>query len=246
MGVKHSLRGVFVVGTSTGVGKTFFSCLVCCVLQDLGVCVQPRKPIESGVDDMLLRARTSDAGLLQKAVSGRVSLDEICRYPIPYAISPKRACEICKKHVSLHQLTASCQVSPQEFVVVEGAGGILSPIAEDGNCADLVSLLELPCIVVAPNHIGCINHVLLTMEALRARCLKVLAVVLNATAPIEDTLYDSELELAEYLDVTLCKIPFCNTSKDKMHARAQVAKLASLLLCTDEVGKHPSSQDSGQ
>ena len=224
-----------MVGTDTGVGKTFFSCLACRVLQDLGVCVQPRKPIESGVDDMLfLRKQTSDAGLLKKAVAGRVSLDEICRYNIPHAISPKRACEICQKRVSIHQLSASCKVSSREFVVVEGTGGILSPIAEDGNCADLASLLELPCVVVAPNRIGCINHTLLTVEALRARCIKVLAIVLNATSSIKDPLYDSGLELAEYIDVTLCKIPFCNTSKDEMHARAQVAKLADLLLCTNE------------
>ena len=88
-------------------------------------------------------------------------------------------------------------------MLVEGAGGFYSPLAEDGLNADLAQALQLPVILVAADRLGAINDVLLTTEAIRSRGLSLLAIVLNATAANREAQLDNLADLRERLDVPI-------------------------------------------
>ena len=198
---KH--QGVFIAGTDTGVGKTFIACLLTRLLHQQGTAVQPRKPVETGVEagaeaganaeveakvEAEARIATvpdnapcplSDAQLLCRAVEGTITADQIRPFALPLPISPRTAARLHGQKLHIAQLIRACTVKPREFAIIEGAGGLLSPIAEDGSCADLITALALPSILVADNRVGCINHIALTLEAMQARAIPLLAIVLN-------------------------------------------------------------------
>ncbi len=168
--------GIFVTGTDTGVGKTWVGVRLLNLLRAMGRQLVPRKPVESGWQDDVTRTDT-----WQLAQAAGVSPDEVCRYRMKAALAPPRAAWLEGKALTLSGLVESCYFGTQvgQFMFVEGAGGFYSPIAEDGLNADLAELLNLPLLVVTEDRVGCINHVLLTIEAAERRGLKIAGIVLN-------------------------------------------------------------------
>ncbi|MEA3405416.1 MAG: dethiobiotin synthase [Pseudomonadota bacterium] len=188
--------GFFITGTDTDVGKTYVSGCIAHTLIESGVTVIPRKPIASGCikqsDGSLL---SEDALFLQQACQSPDSLDKICPNQFEPPISPQTAIEQAGLFISTQDLIEVCQPPKQakekEVYLVEGAGGFYSPLCSDGLNEDLAKALELPVILVVKNELGCINHTLLTLNAIKQAGLKTLCIVLNFTG---DTNFANGLE----------------------------------------------------
>jgi len=152
------VRGVFVTGTDTGVGKTVLSAALLLRYPDATYW----KPIQTGSDD--------DTAEVRRLSGGRV-IDKGIRLPDP--VSPHLAAQRAGVTIDLNRL-----IPPSGLCVVEGAGGVLVPVNESQLMADFMVKLGLPILIATRSTLGTINHTLLTLEALRARSLKIAGVVM--------------------------------------------------------------------
>lgn len=150
----------FITGTDTGVGKTVLTALLAAFLRKRGVNVAALKPICSGGRE--------DARILHKASGGTLTLDEINPWYFHAPIAPVLAAKREKKSVTLAKVLVHIRAAQNNFdvVLVEGAGGLLSPLGKNFDSRDLLMALDATPIVVAMNKLGTVNHLLLTLEAL--------------------------------------------------------------------------------
>lgn len=218
------MRGLFVTGTDTGVGKTRVATALAHALAARGVRVHARKPVESGVDD---RDGPLDAQALREAAGAHEPLDVVCPLRLRAPLSPERAAVLEGVNLELDALIASARqgVRDDGFVLVEGAGGFLSPIARGALNADLARALALPVLVVAADRLGTLNHTLLTVEAVRARGLEVAGVVLSAPTAGGDARMDNAGDLERWLGFPVMRLPH---GGDAPAWRAEAAALAGL------------------
>jgi dethiobiotin synthetase len=175
--MKLGRRGLFVTGTDTGVGKTVVGCALAEMLRQRGVDVGVMKPIETGVGPQ----GPLDAIALVEAAGVDDPLGLVCpqRFDLPAAPSIAAAHE--GRSVDL-QAVRSAYAALRErhaFLLVEGAGGVLVPIAPGYSMVDLMGELALPLLVVARAALGTVNHTQLTLEALERRGLDLAGVVIS-------------------------------------------------------------------
>jgi len=169
--------GCFVSGSDTGAGKTVVGCAIARALRARGVDVGVLKPIETGVGE----AGPLDAIALREAAGSRETIDAICPQQFALAAAPTAAAAHEGRAVDLGAIDrafAGC-AERHDFVLVEGAGGLLVPVAPGVAMADLAARFELPLIIAARAALGTINHTLLTLEAATSRGLDVLGVVIS-------------------------------------------------------------------
>jgi|ERR1043166_155293 dethiobiotin synthetase len=153
-------RIIVITGTDTGVGKTVLTALLASHLRAGGANAAALKPISSGARD--------DARALHRA-SGRVlTLDDTNPWHFRAALAPLLAARRERKRVMLREVVAQVHAvaHPFDTVLIEGAGGLLSPLGEDFSTRELIAALGAQVIVVAKNQVGVVNHVRLTLEAL--------------------------------------------------------------------------------
>lgn len=183
----RSLQGVFVVGTDTEVGKTYQSALLARKLAG-AMRVGVYKPVASGVDmvDPLSRA-ASDAEILRDASRGEWPIERVCPQYFRAAVAPPVAARLegCSVDEMLLVTGAHWWREECEFLIVEGAGGVLSPVSDSLTVLDLAERLGFPVAIVAVNRIGVVNQVLLAVQAIDARGLDVKAIVLNNMSCLE-------------------------------------------------------------
>jgi len=153
-------RIFFITGTDTGVGKTVLTALLTRFLSERGVRAAALKPVCSG--------GRADARVLHAAQAGALTLDEINPWHFRAPVAPSLAARRENTTVKLPQVLAYLRALQKRFdlLLVEGAGGLLSPLGDNFNSHDLISALRATPIVVAPNKLGVVNHILLTLEAL--------------------------------------------------------------------------------
>lgn len=205
-----AIKGLFITGTDTGVGKTFIGAGLARALYGQGLDVQPRKPAESGCLVQDGQVMPADGMAYHAAVNASIPLNIITPYRYQTALAPPQAAQREQRHVTLDQLQQAVLegVGNHSFLLVEGAGGFYSPIAMDGLNADLASGLQLPVLIVAANRLGCINHILLTVEAAQHRNLAVSHIILNAGD--DNTVQQSNLDaLTGLVNVPLLHVPAC-------------------------------------
>ena len=154
------MNGLFVTGTDTGVGKTVLTSLLTRHLRERGVAVAALKPICSG--------GRADARALHSSLDGALTIDEINPWHFRAPLAPLLAARREHRRVDLANVLAHVRSVQRRFdvVLVEGAGGLLSSLGEDFNARDLIIALRAVPIIVCPNRLGVVNHVLLTVEAL--------------------------------------------------------------------------------
>ncbi|MGH1536598.1 MAG: dethiobiotin synthase [Gammaproteobacteria bacterium] len=205
-------KGLFITGTDTDVGKTYIGSQIAIQLDGMGISVVPRKPIESGCQLSDGELQPEDAKKYFDAVKGKVPLEDICPFRFQPAISPQRAARLANTPINTKDTIHACMknVSEMDYVVVEGAGGFYSPICEDGLNADLAIALQLPILLIANDQLGCINHILLTIEAIEKRNLKINAVVLNSQQQTHDDAMNNVEDLKALVD-----IPVFSVGKDE-------------------------------
>jgi dethiobiotin synthetase len=184
----------FITGTDTDVGKTVLTTLLTRFLRKRGVNVAALKPVCSGGRD--------DARTLHAALNGALSLDEINPWHFRPPIAPLLAARRERKRVTLADVFAHVRAIRKRFdvVLIEGAGGLLSPLGENFDSRDLITALCATPMVVCPNRLGTVNQVLLTLEALpesfRARARVVL---MSPPKPDAATASNAKL-LVEFFD----------------------------------------------
>ncbi len=180
--------GLFVVGTDTGVGKTFLTARIARQLLGEGVSVGVYKPVCSGcenpeADDPVWE----DVEILAEALEYRFPKERICPQTFRAALAPPVAARLENRSVSHEQILAGVSWWRQNMqtLLVEGVGGLLCPISEGWTVCDLAEKLGFPLLVVGRLGLGTINHTLLTVEVARQRGLPVAGIVLNETRPGE-------------------------------------------------------------
>ncbi len=161
-----------IIGSDTGVGKTVLTALLTRRLRERGVRVAALKPICSGGRD--------DARQLHSAGGKTLALDEVNPWHFRAPLAPLIAARRESKSVNLRDVVQHIgQVNRRfETVIVEGAGGLLSPLGENFDSLDLLLKLRAMPILVCPNRLGAINQVLLVRKALPKAAAKKLQVVL--------------------------------------------------------------------
>ena len=170
------MRGVFVTGTDTGVGKTVLAGAICSALAERGESVAAFKPVVTGLDEEP-GEWPRDHELLA-AASGRRP-DEVAPYLFGPPVSPHYAAELAGERVEPARLVDAARSAPADALVCEGVGGLLVPLTPGYLVRDLALDLGLPLVIAARTGLGTINHTLLTVEAARAAGLSVVAVVMT-------------------------------------------------------------------
>ena len=185
-----ALPGLFVVGTDTGVGKTRVASAIARSLVEQGRRVGVLKPVATGVGgDGDGNARGEDVARLIAAAGGSIDPDRVAPLwfaePLAPVVAARRLggrLEMAEVHRAVDAALA-WWLGRAEFLLVEGVGGLLCPMAEGTTVADLAIRLDYPLLVVARRGLGTLNHTLLTIEAARHRGLRVAGVVLNGASP---------------------------------------------------------------
>jgi dethiobiotin synthetase len=169
-------RTIFITGTDTGVGKTVLTALLARFLRGRGSNVVALKPVCSG--------GRADARALHHALGGVLTLDEINPWHFRVGLAPSLAAGLEKKIVKLSPVLAHIRATRKKFKVtlVEGAGGLLSPLGKDFDSRDLMTALRARPVIVAQNKLGVVNHILLTLEALPKELRAKASVVLMTPA----------------------------------------------------------------
>lgn len=222
--------GVFITGTDTGVGKTFISIQLIHALKAKGINVIPRKPVESGCERVKNVLRPADALALQAAVGQAIDLNEICPYKLERPLSPERAAWLEGIDLRLHALETACLAPTDCFLLVEGAGGFYSPLAADGLVADLAERLRLPVLLVASDRLGCINQVLLNVQAIESRDLFLAAIVLNGVSPQTNLDMDNLLDLRARLKYQVIRLEHLSSADSDSLIKRGMTGLADRLV----------------
>jgi dethiobiotin synthetase len=185
------MSGLLVTGTDTGVGKTFVACALAHALRARGRTVAVMKPVETGVTE-----RPEDAVALREAAGDPASLDEICPYRLRAPVAPAVAARLEGATIDLARLETLVRrrLDAADVLLVEGAGGLLVPIADSVTYADLAARLRLPLVVVAANRLGAVNHCALTARVAAAMGLHVLGIVLSNLTPERDLSADTNAD----------------------------------------------------
>src|SRR3954468_10918297 len=182
------MRGLFVTGTGTEVGKTVVASAIASTARATGARVAVFKPAVSGLDDHPLApeiwesaAELPDHALLRLAAGSRQGDEAIPPYRYGPAVSPHLAAELAGERIDPDLLRGAALAATEDadLLVCEGVGGFLVPLTTDYLVRDFAQDLGLPVVVVASPGLGTINHTLLTVEAVRGAGLEVAAVVLT-------------------------------------------------------------------
>jgi dethiobiotin synthetase len=170
------LRGVFVTGTDTGVGKSVLAASACAALAARGERVAAFKPVVTGLDDEPGEFG-HDHELLAAAANSGQAPDDVAPYRFRPPLSPHLAAELAGERIEPARLLEAAR--PHELLVCEGVGGLMVPITTGYLVRDLAVDLALPVLVAARTGLGTINHTLLTVEAARTAGLRVVGVVMT-------------------------------------------------------------------
>ncbi len=189
------MQSYFVIGTDTNVGKTYVASALVKHFAALDFKTVGMKPVASGCEfdeeNMLIN---EDVTALISASNISADLSLINPYRFVPAIAPHIAAEQSGVQIDLNTIQQAYEQlsSLADVVIVEGAGGFCVPLNKTQTLADLAVLLNIPMILVVGMRLGCINHALLTVEAIQARGLKLAGWIANEIEP-NFTMFDENL-----------------------------------------------------
>jgi len=174
-------KGIFVTGTDTGVGKTYVASGIAASLRARGVDVGVMKPAETGCRIRSGDLMPADAIRLAKAAGARDPLSLINPYRFRNPLAPLVAAELEGKRIQTGRIMAAYRVLAcrHDFMIIEGAGGIMVPLSPNYLYLDLAEAIGLPVVIVARPGLGTINHTLLTVAALKERGIAIAGVIIN-------------------------------------------------------------------
>ena len=187
------MRGLFVTGTDTGVGKTVVAGAIAAALRADGARVAAYKPVVTGLDEPVEQGWPRDHELLAAAAGTRPEAVAPRTFGPP--VSPHLAAELAGAALALDDMVTAASAAVAEahatVLVAEGVGGLLVPLTADASVRDLAEALRLPVVIAARPGLGTISHTLLTLEAARAAGLRVAAVVLTPWPEAQSVMEES-------------------------------------------------------
>lgn len=194
------MTAVFIAGAHTDVGKTHVACALIHAAQARGLAVDAFKPVVSGFDPQDWAA--SDPGRLLAAL-GRAptpaALDAISPWRFAAPLAPPMAARLQGVRLEAGSVAHACRAwlsgGQADLRLVEGVGGLMSPLAESATGLDLMCLLGLPAILVGGSYLGAISHTLTAVETLRAHRLPLAAVVVSQAADADAPDFAASLDL---------------------------------------------------
>jgi dethiobiotin synthetase len=227
------MSGFFITGTDTGVGKTLFSAALLHALAGLGIRAVGMKPVAAGAafkDGVWVN---EDVAMLAAASGVRAPPELVNPYLFREAIAPHLAADHKGVAIEIPRIAAALDelAGLADMVVVEGVGGFRVPLGSGRDTADLALRLDLPLILVVGMRLGCLNHALLSGEAIAARGLKLAAWVANRVDPDMGAYDENIATLTQLLDVPLlAELPTMD-SPDPIRAARLISpqKLSALL-----------------
>ena len=205
----------FVAGTDTEVGKTAVSCALLAAARTRGLTTAAVKPLASGA----VNGRNADALSLQRMCTVSLRYEAVNPVALTAPVAPHIAAEQEGKALRAEELAASCREViglGADMTLIEGVGGWMTPLNDEQTMADVVAMLGAPVILVVGMRLGCLNHALLSVEAIRRSGVELVAWVANAmpTAMPERETNHSWLECR--LGVPLLgKLPRLEASSDR-------------------------------
>jgi len=228
-------KNYFIAGTDTSVGKTFIACALMKAAQKAGLTTAAIKPVAAGCKLLDGELKNDDAVLLQQCMSKGLDYEVVNPVALEPAIAPHIAAQKAGKNITVSRLTGYCRgtlMCAGQFNVVEGAGGWRVPLNNRETMADLVKELRLPVILVVGMRLGCINHTLLTVEAILRDGLQIAGWVANCIDPnmpaLQENIDSIETRLAFPL---LAKVDFIDQGEliDSIEQAAEQIDLKRLL-----------------
>lgn len=165
-----NMRGVFVTGTDTGIGKTFCSVGLVEAAVAHGVRVGVMKPVAAGATLGADGWRNEDAEQLIAAANSALPYDWVNPYCLPEPMSPHLAARAAGVTLDLAAIRSCCERISfgSDWTLVEGAGGWLAPLTDRETIADLARMLDFPVLMIVGLKLGCLNHAQLTWNAIAA------------------------------------------------------------------------------
>jgi dethiobiotin synthetase len=222
------LRGLFVTGTDTGVGKSVVAAAICAALVESGERVAAFKPAVTGLDEPA-GDWPADHELLAEAAGGRQAPEEVAPSGYGPAASPHLAAELAGERLDPARLVEAARAAAGDGVLVaEGVGGLLVPLTPGYLVRDLALDLGLPLVVAARTGLGTINHTLLTVESARGAGLAVAGVVMTPWPARPEPIELSNLDTVSRLgDVQVSGLP--RTTPERLAEAGAALPLADWL-----------------
>jgi dethiobiotin synthetase len=206
------VSALFITATGTDIGKTFITAGLLGWLRRAGVAVDALKPVMSGYDPA--EPAASDGGVLLAAMGYDPTPEAIARIaPLRFAapLAPDMAARAEGRALHLDELLTLCRARIAEThrpLVIEGVGGVMSPVAEDATGLDLLAALGCPAVLVAGSYLGTISHTLTAAAVLAQRGVTLRAIVVNESADSSVPLRDTREAIARFLpDVPVLTCP---------------------------------------
>ena len=200
-------KKIFITGTNTEVGKTFITKNLIERIQLKGYSVSPYKPVETGCMKKSLTLIPRDSMIYFRAVNKKIALDQINPYRFLEPISPAAAIKRSKRKVTINDYLSKLKDLPNsDLTMIEGAGGLCSPLAPDGYNIDLIRKVKVPTVLVAKDEIGVINNVILSLSMLQKYKIRVLAIVLNRKVSSQPDGMNNYQEIKSLIKVPLIQI----------------------------------------
>ncbi len=178
-------QAFFITGTDTGVGKTYIACKLIQQYVAQGYKVVGMKPVAAGCELVNDEWVNDDVLKLEAASNVKAPRKLTNPYSFKEAIAPHIAAEEAGVEIKIAVIQKAFSALSElvDIVIVEGAGGFLVPLNDAESMADLVTALDIPVILVVGMKLGCINHTLLTLEAIKTRQLSLYGWVANQNEP---------------------------------------------------------------
>lgn len=201
------MKGFFITGTDTEIGKTYSTCLLMQHLASLGDDkIFGMKPIASGCEETPMGFRSEDAlAISEYSTIGGLPYSLINRYQFVPAIAPHIAAAQAGVEISFDLIKQDLEEAAKwsDYVFVEGVGGWQVPLSKDGYVSDLAGKLELPVILVVGIKLGCINHALLTAEEIQRQGLKLIGWIANRCDPQAEVSNENIESLKQKIDAPM-------------------------------------------
>ena len=196
------MRGIFVTGTDTGVGKTIVTGLLARYLSDKGLNVITQKWVQTGSKDYTPDTETHLGLMCEKKKDLTRYLANISPYTLKFAASPHLAASLERKKIDIKKIKRAYKELSRNFdiVIAEGAGGALVPISKKRLMIDIARELDLPVLIVTANKLGAINHTLLTVEAIKKRGMNIAGIVFNnIDAKVDDIILKDNIRIIRHI-----------------------------------------------
>ena len=226
---------VFVSATSTGVGKTFLSCALVRALRAAGRPVQALKPVASGIDSDAPAG--SDTALLLEALGRPLTpdaMDTVSPWRFRTPLAPNMAAHREGRSLDLGDVIAFCRralaaAGAEPWTVIEGIGGVMSPVDDRHTVLDWMAALDLRVTLVVGGYVGTISHTLTALEVLRTRDLNPVAVVLSESGTGDEPPLAETLEALARLAPTVPIIALPRLGPDSAVHHPAIQRILDLL-----------------